>query len=166
MIVETQDSPVRAERPRKLTDVTVDVKGRLKLPSNFQDFFRTSETKDFFITTTDKKSVYIFPLEQWKKWEERMTRPVNADEVELFEVLSFISKKFGDDASVDKDGRLLLPKMLRDHFKMNDTKVWLECKDDSIRVLNEEQYLALELAADEDKLKRANALMKLMGGKF
>lgn len=163
MSVEPQDTlpVVPAERPRGIYTARVDSKGRLKLPSAFQKFLEALQQKNFFITTTDETTVYIFPLNEWKKKEALLENPADADEVELFDSLRFTADKFGADAVVDGEGRMLLPQLLREHFKIQDAQVWLQCRTDSIEVLNEDEYRARERAADKAKLLRANTALKL-----
>ena len=164
MTVETQGAqqPVApAERPRGLYTARVDSKGRLKLPSAFQKFLEALQQKNFFITTTDETTVYIFPLDEWKKKEAHLENPSNEEEVELFDSLRFTADKFGADAIIDAEGRMLLPQPLREHFKIQDAQVWLQCRPDSIELLNEDEYRARERAADKAKLAKANIALKL-----
>lgn len=163
MAVDSQGSEavVPAERPRGLYTARVDAKGRLKLPSAFQKFLEALQQKNFFITTTDETTVYIYPLSEWKKKEAFLENPVDAEEVELFDSLRFTADKFGADAVMDGEGRMLLPQPLREHFKIQDAQVWLQCRPDSIEVLNEDEYRARERSADKAKLARANIALKL-----
>ena len=163
MTVESQGSePIApAERPRGIYTARVDAKGRLKLPSAFQKFLEALQQKNFFITTTDETTVYIYPLTEWKKKEALLENPSDAEEVELFDSLRFTADKFGADAVVDGEGRMLLPQLLREHFKIQDAPVWLQCRPDSIELLNEDEYRARERAASKDKLAKANIALKL-----
>ena len=150
-----------AERPRGLYPARVDAKGRLKLPSAFQKFIEALQQKNFFITTIDETTVYIFPLNEWKKKEAHLENPVNEDEVDLFNSLLFTADKYGADAVIDSEGRMLLPQLLRERFKIQDAQVWLQCRPDSIELLNEDEFHARERKADPAKLARANVALKL-----
>lgn len=163
MTVDTQGSePVApAERPRGIYTARVDAKGRLKLPSAFQKFLEALQQKSFFVTTTDETTVYIYPLTEWKKKEALLEDPADAEEVELFDSLRFTADKFGADAVIDGEGRMLLPQPLREHFKIQDAQVWLQCRPDSIELLNEDEYRARERSADKAKLAKANVALKL-----
>jgi len=150
-----------AERPRGIYTARVDNKGRLKLPSAFQKFLESLQAKNFFITTTNETTVYIYPLSEWKRKEALLENPADEEEVELFDSLRFTADKYGADAVIDGEGRMLLPQPLREHFKMQDAQVWLQCSSSFIEVLNEDEYRARERSADKAKLAKANTLLKL-----
>ena len=163
MTVEAQGAQpvVPAERPRGLYTARVDAKGRLKLPSAFQKYLESLQQKNFFITTTNETTLYIFPLDEWKKKEAYLDNPSTEEEVELFESLRFTADKFGADAVIDGEGRMLVPQLLREQFKIQDAPVWLQCGKDSIEVLNEDEFRARERKADPAKLAKANIALKL-----
>ena len=79
----------------------------------------------------------------------------------LYDSLRFTADKYGADAVIDGEGRMLLPQPLREHFKMQDAQVWLQCGSSFIEVLNEDEYRARERSADKAKLAKANVLLKL-----
>ena len=163
MTVETQGTQpvVPAERPRGLYTARVDAKGRLKLPSAYQKYLDALQQKSFFVTTLDETTVYIFTLDEWKKKEELLENPSTGDEVELFEMLRFTANDYGADAVIDGEGRMLMPQRLREEFKIQDAPVWLQCDRDSIKVLNEEQYRAMQRKVNKPTLATAVSAMKL-----
>ena len=153
------------ERPRGIYTARVDAKGRLKLPSAFQKFLASLKEENFFITTTNETTVYIYPLSEWKKFEARLDSPENEEQVDMFQAVRFVADKYGADAAIDGEGRMLLPQPLRGEFKMQDAQVYLQCGRNVIEVLNEEEYRARERAADKVKLAKANTLLALKGFK-
>jgi DNA-binding transcriptional regulator/RsmH inhibitor MraZ len=119
----------------------------------------------FFITTTNETTVYIYPLSEWKKFEDRLEQPENEEQVDMFQAVRFVADKYGADAVIDGEGRLLLPQPLRAEFKMQDAQVYLQCGRSVIEVMNEDEYRARERAADKVKLAKANTLLALKGFK-
>ena len=109
----------------------------------------------------DETTVYIFPLDEWKKKEDYLENPSTEEEVELFGVLRFTADKYGADAVIDGEGRMLLPQMLRESFKIHDAQIWLQCDKDSIKILNEDQYRAMERKVDKVTLSKAVTKLKL-----
>lgn len=152
---------VPAERPRGLYGARVDNKGRLKLPSAFQRFLESLQQKSYFITTTNETTVYIYPLDEWKKKEAQLESGSTPEEIEMFDAVRFVADKYGADAAIDGEGRMLLPQVLREHFKMQDAQVWLQCRQAFIEVLNEDEFRARERGADKAKLAKANTLLTL-----
>ncbi|UHR03342.1 division/cell wall cluster transcriptional repressor MraZ [Peptoniphilus sp. GNH] len=88
---------------------SLDNKGRVIVPAKFRDDL--SET--FVMTKGLDKCLFVYPMEEWKLIEEKlkalpMTNPM---------VRSFVRTFFAgaSDASLDKQGRVLIPQKLRDH---------------------------------------------------
>lgn len=121
--------------------------------------------ESYFITTTNETTVYIYPLTEWKKNELLLDKPANPDQVELFEAVRFIADKYGADAAIDGEGRMLIPQLLRETFKIHDAQVHLQCGDRVVEILNDEEFKARERAADKAKLARAKTELKLLGFK-
>jgi len=156
---------VPGERPRGIYDARVDAKGRLKLPSAFQKYLASLGDEQYFITTTNETTVYIYPLSEWKKNEAVLDNPGNEEQVDLFAAVKFVADKYGADATMDGEGRMLVPQKLREAFKIQDAPVHLQCGDRVVEVLNEEEYNARERASDKAKLAKAKTQLKLMGFK-
>ena len=154
-----------AERPRGIYTARVDAKGRLKLPSAFQKFLASLKEDHYFITTTNETTVYIYPLSEWKKFEASLDQPENEEQVDMFAAVRFVADKYGADAVIDGEGRMLLPQPVRAEFKMHDAQVYVQCGRNRIEVLNEDEYRARERAADKVKLAKANTLLALKGFK-
>jgi MraZ protein len=165
--VESQGSEpvVPAERPRGMYAARVDAKGRLKLPSAFQKYLASLKEESYFITTTNETTVYIYPLSEWKKNEALLANPGTEEQVDLFDAVRFVADKYGADAAIDGEGRMLVPQLLREAFKIQDAQVYLQCGDRVVEVMNEEEYKARERAADKAKLAKAKTQLKLIGFK-
>ena len=89
----------------------VDPKGRLKLPSGFKDQMDAAQVSQFYITSSDGKSAQIWPLPEWEKQEGLLEESSTMD-VPVEKYLNFTSY-FGQQMEMDKEGRVLLPQLLR-----------------------------------------------------
>lgn len=90
--------------------------GRLKLPTDFEKLVNASDSKQFYVTSPDGKSAQIWPLEEWVKVETRLGEySTMDDDVETY--LNWTSS-FGLQVEMDKQGRLSLPKALREEAKL------------------------------------------------
>ena len=152
------------EKPRGHYKATVDSKGRLKLPSAYQKFLASLNEKSFYVTTTNEKTVYIYPLSEWKKVEEWLAKPANESQVKPFKALRFVTGKYGADAVIDGEGRMTMPQMMRELFKIVGSDVHLAYDKNYIEVFSEEEYKAMErLNSDKQLLDQANSALELMG---
>ncbi len=92
----------------------VDDKGRLKIPTDFQDALDGYGPK-FFVTSLDGTSVRIYPLAEWEKVEARLApvlgeKDLNKIKREFLDRTNF----WGQEERADPQGRVLIPTLLRD----------------------------------------------------
>jgi MraZ protein len=93
--------------------VSVDEKGRLKLPA---DYKRLVEEKcgvgaKFFVTSLDGKKAILYPIREWELKEETMSAAPQSDPY-----VSFFRRNtnaFGQEAEMDGQGRILIHPLLR-----------------------------------------------------
>jgi len=88
--------------------VKVDLKGRLTLPANVLAAFGSGT--QFFITSEDGKFARVYPLEVWKE-VERQLADAHLPEADK---LLLRAKYFGQLVTMDKQGRVLIPVILRE----------------------------------------------------
>jgi MraZ protein len=94
--------------------VTVDLKGRLKIPAALAKSRNLGS--EFYITSEIGDCVRIYPVKVWEKIADRLQRlsPDNWNGQKLLARARY----FGHTVSIDKQGRLLLPVALRKIAKM------------------------------------------------
>jgi MraZ protein len=95
----------------------VDEKGRLKLPAAYKRLVdETYEAKDFYITSLDGKRAELYPLKEWEKVEAKILAipSMNPLRKRLLELRSY----WGQSASMDDQGRLLIHPLLREAAKV------------------------------------------------
>lgn len=90
----------------------LDDKGRISIPVKFREILRSGGDDRLVITTYDR-CLYAYPLEEFKKLEERAM----AVEQVTTEDRRFIRQFFGSamESSIDKLGRVLLPSTYREY---------------------------------------------------
>ena len=92
---------------------SIDAKGRIIIPSRFRDElgFR------FILTKGLDNCLFLYSMDEWKKFEEKLTTlPVASKEARAF-VRYFFSGAV--DCEADKQGRPTIPPHLRDHAKID-----------------------------------------------
>ena len=93
-------------------DHTLDRKGRLIIPSKFREVAQANYVEKFFVTRGLDKCLFFFTEEEWKSQEAKFkslsfTKP----EARKFNRLYFSG---ACELTVDKQGRVLIPKYLKD----------------------------------------------------
>lgn len=95
---------------------TVDEKGRLKIPSIFRAEIEEAWGSDFYVTSLSGESVLIYPLPVWQEIEERLAKlpSLNPTKKKFLDRTNY----YGQLASADKSGRILIPTLLRESAQM------------------------------------------------
>ena len=114
----------------------VDDKGRLKIPAGFRTVIEDSWGSDFYITSLSGESVRVYPLSVWQEIEQRLasTPAFNPTKKKFLDRANY----FGQTASMDKQGRVLIPQRLRDAAGTGEVAV-LGCMD-YLDVWNDERF--------------------------
>ena len=103
-------------------EAKVDEKGRLKLPADFMKLIVDKNYgTQFFVTSRDGNAVEIWPLPEWEKEEEKKAALPEDDEAKIawMEVVNH----FGQQVEIDKQDRLMLPRILRERFNLVNEEV-------------------------------------------
>jgi MraZ protein len=95
---------------------TIDEKGRLKIPSSFRAEIEEAWGSDFYVTSLSGESVSIYPLSVWQEIEERLAKlpSLNPTKKKFLDRTNY----YGQLASADKSGRILIPPLLRESAEM------------------------------------------------
>jgi MraZ protein len=93
----------------------VDPKGRLKIPTNLISAV-LGAGNEFYVTSNDGNCVRIYPKKVWQKVEGQLDllclRSTN------YQRLFARAKYFGQSVKIDRQGRLLIPTLLRKRAQM------------------------------------------------
>jgi MraZ protein len=114
----------------------IDEKGRLKVPADFRKIIEDRYGKDCFITSTDGERALVYPLPVWFEFQSRLAKVPSASvaKAKLLERVNY----FGQVGSIDAQGRITVPAVLREVAAISDEVVVLGSQDHLI-VWNEEK---------------------------
>jgi MraZ protein len=90
---------------------TVDEKGRLKIPTSFRKVIEEKFGSDCFITSTDGERALIYPMPVWYDFQGRLSKVPSTSmaKTKLLEKVNY----FGQAGTIDAQGRVLIPSILR-----------------------------------------------------
>lgn len=114
----------------------IDEKGRLKVPANFRKIIEERYGNECFITSMDGERALVYPLSVWFEFQARLAKVPSTSmaKAKLLERVNY----FGQVATVDAQGRVLVPQVLRDVAGIADDVVVLGSQDHLI-VWNDER---------------------------
>ncbi len=94
----------------------IDEKGRLKIPVPFKEELESTYGEQFCVTSLDGHYVRIYPLEEWAQIEEKLSRNATFNQTRR----KFLDRTnyFGQIVTWDKQGRVLIPSVLREAAEM------------------------------------------------
>ena len=91
----------------------LDEKGRIFLPSRFRDEL----SEGLVVTRGQERCIYVFSAKEFKNVHEKIAQaPVTSEEARRY-LRVFLSG--ASDETPDKQGRVLLPQILRDYAGLN-----------------------------------------------
>lgn len=129
----------------------VDDKGRIKVPTTFRKFIEEQFGRDCFVTSHNGESVRIYPMPVWLGIEKKIqSLPSMHPTVTRF--MNYVNY-YGQAASVDDQGRLLIHPLAREKCGINGEVAVLggqNCLD----IWNREKFeamLAAQPLTDEDR---------------
>ena len=90
----------------------VDDKGRLKVPAEFKRVVDEKYGNQFYITSLDGKSAFVYPFEEWQRIEEKLSRLSTFNPTKK----KFLNRAnyYGQMVEMDGQGRLLIPSLVRE----------------------------------------------------
>jgi MraZ protein len=90
----------------------VDEKGRLKVPAEFKRVIDEKYGAQFYVTSLDGKSAQVYPFEEWERIEQKLAAlsTFNPTKKKFLNRVNY----WGQMVEMDGQGRLLMPKLLRD----------------------------------------------------
>jgi MraZ protein len=104
------------DRFRGSAPARLDEKGRLKVPSLFRQQIEEAFGAEMFVTSLHGREVLLYPLSVWRGLEEKLaTLPaIHRAKAKFLERVNY----YGQEASLDSQGRVLIPQILRDSAKL------------------------------------------------
>jgi MraZ protein len=94
----------------------IDDKGRLKIPNGFRTMVEAQYGPELFVTSVTGEYVRLYPMAVWVEIERRLVEvpSTHPSKLRFLERVNF----FGQTASLDKQGRVVLPQLLRETAAM------------------------------------------------
>jgi MraZ protein len=95
----------------------VDDKGRLKVPNGFRTLVEQQYGAELFVTSVTGEYVRVYPMAVWLEIERRLAEvpSANPSKQRFLDRVNF----FGQSVTVDRQGRVLLPQLLRESAAMS-----------------------------------------------
>lgn len=117
----------------------IDNKGRLKVPTDFRRFIEDRYGADLFVTSVLGDSALVYPLPVWEEIEARLQAMPSTDRTKgrYLERVSY----YGQQVSLDGQGRILIPQILRESAGMNGDVV-VSAQLDHLVVWNHDRFVA------------------------
>ena len=94
----------------------VDEKGRLKIPNGFRVLVEQQYGAELFVTSVSGEYVRVYPMAVWLEIERRLAEvpSANPSKQRFLDRVNF----FGQTVTMDKQGRVVLPQLLRESAAM------------------------------------------------
>jgi len=90
----------------------IDEKGRLKIPNGFLTLLQSQYGSELFVTSVTGEHVRLYPMPVWLDIERRLAEvpSTNPSKLRFLERVNF----FGQALTIDKQGRIVMPQILRE----------------------------------------------------
>src|SRR3972149_5544534 len=93
----------------------IDEKGRLKIPEAFRTVLEEKYGEEFCVTSLDGQYVRIYPMDEWVPIEEKLAgASFNKTRRKFLDRANY----YGQVVTWDKQGRILIPAVLREAAEM------------------------------------------------
>ena len=94
----------------------IDDKGRLKVPNGFRAFVEQQWGSELFVTSVSGEYVRIYPMAVWLEIERKLVNvpSQNPSKLRFLDHVNF----FGQVVTMDRQGRVVLPQLLRETAAM------------------------------------------------
>lgn len=102
--------------------------GRVSIPSKFRDNLKLKHKTSSLILSSFENSLICYPLPEWEKLESKISSlpQFKKDTVEFERYLIGNAHE----SEIDNEGRIMIPSILRKHFKISNSAVFVGCSYD------------------------------------
>jgi MraZ protein len=109
----------------------IDAKGRLKVPNGFRSAIESQWGQELFVTSVTGEFVRLYPMPVWLEIEQRLAAMPSSHPAKQ----RFVDRVnfFGQVTALDRQGRVLIPQLLRETAAMAG----------EVSVLGQQNYLAV-----------------------
>ena len=158
-MAEEGQLPKSSPPPLGMYPSRLDDKGRIKLPTAFQQYLSSLPEKRLFVTSLDRRIAQIYPMAVWRLNEKFFD--TYRDDPAIARKVAFNAADLGAESEMDGQGRILFPPELRRELEIENQPVRLFAYRGRIEVLSEKIYeerkreAAQTAAEDVTKLEAA-----------
>ena len=94
----------------------IDDKGRLKVPNSFRQIVEAQWGTELFVTSVSGEFVRVYPMGVWLEIERKLAEvpSTHPSKLRFLDRVNF----FGQAVSMDRQGRVLVPQLLRESAAM------------------------------------------------
>jgi MraZ protein len=94
----------------------IDDKGRIKIPNGFRSLVESQYGPELFVTSVTGEYVRLYPMAVWLEVERKLAEvpSTNPSRLRFLDRVNF----FGQVVTLDKQGRVVLPQLLRESAAM------------------------------------------------
>lgn len=156
--MEEPNQTPKPEPPDGMYPARMDDRGRVKLPTAFQEYLASLENKKLYVTSLDRRIARIYPIQLWRETKKKLE-----DETEnagAAENLYFTALELGSEAEMDNQGRVLFSPELRRELVMEDQPVRLYAYAGMIEVLNTSTFEQRKATAVQSTAEDRAAMKK------
>ncbi len=138
-------------------DYSIDDKGRVKIPPKFKETLKKKGISTLVMTVFDE-CIYAYPQDVWEELEKKAVNlPLTNKAARRFKRMFFSSAQ---DVNLDRQGRVLIPSVLRDEVSI-DKDVVILGNLDHIEIWTKEKWDKESLALRESEEELASQIEEL-----
>ena len=123
----------------------LDDKGRLKLPTVFQEYLKHFPQGTYFCTSLDRHTAQIYPIPVWDQYQEFLdSYTENPDAVQD---AMFNAQDLGAESEMDAQGRITLNSVLREALSLQGQELHLMSYRGTVQIMTHAMYEARKIRA-------------------
>lgn len=138
---------------------TIDNKGRINIPVRFRKVLSPEAQDTFVITRGLEKCLFVYPLDEWKKIEDRL-RNLNTNKKDERKFKRLMLSDASDELPMDRQGRIPIPPNLIKYANLDKEAIIIGVLD-RIEIWNPEAYAEYMAEAEKDFEEVAENIMLL-----
>jgi MraZ protein len=144
---EPASNALPLELPRGRYPGRLDDKARLKLPSDFIQFFKGLPENKLYLTSLDRRIAQLYPIAEWRVNEKFFD--TFQEDPDAAENIAFNAADLGADVEMDAQGRIVIHPDLRRELGMEGQDLHLISYKGHVQILTETVYKEQKSRATE-----------------
>jgi len=137
---------------------SIDSKGRLSIPAKLRKYVKPEANNTFVFTKGIEKCIWVYPLDQWQVFEERLQKLNPANKEEALIRRRFL--QYASEETLDAQNRLVIPKDLAQYAGI-EKEVFILGSLEKFELWNTEEY---DNYLDKLDMTFEDVVEKVLGG--